>query len=282
MSLSSQSVSLDEETMSTSDYAFLIKLVYEHSRINLGTDKQSLVTARLNKRLRALDLPNYAAYCRHLKGPGANAEIPQLIDLISTNHTHFFREPRHFDYLTNVFLPKWQQQNKGRPFRLWSAASSSGEEPFTLAIVLAEFFGLDAPWQIEGTDISNRIVEQASQAIYSDDKLEPIPAELMRRHFQKGIGKFDGHSRVREALRARVNFRQLNLLQPRYPFAEPFDVIFCRNVMIYFDRQTQQQLVAQLASQLRSGGNLIVGHSESLNAIPHTLKQLQPTIYQKP
>jgi chemotaxis protein methyltransferase CheR len=274
--------SAPDTSISSSDYQFLTTLVYERSRINLGDDKQALVCARLNKRLRALNLPSYSAYCRHLKGPGAEAEIPLLIDLISTNHTHFFREPRHFDYLRETFLPAWRAKHRGRPFRLWSAASSSGEEPYTLALVLAEFFGPTEAWSIEGTDISNRIVEQAAQGIYANEKLAPVPPELLRKYFQKGIGQWEGHSRVKETLRSHLNFRQLNLLQPHYPFNEPFDVIFCRNVMIYFDRPTQQQLVAQLSANLRREGNLIVGHSESLNAIPHHLRQLQPTIYLKP
>lgn len=271
------------DTLADADYEFLRRLVYEHSRINLGPDKRALVSGRVAKRLRVLKIGGYHEYCQLLKTAAGVEELGNLVDVISTNHTHFFREEKHFDWLRSVLLPHWRLSNDGRePFRAWSAASSSGEEPYTLAIVLAEFFGLEGKWTIDATDISTRILDRAGQAIYDTEKLAPVPPELLRRYFQRGVGRFAGQFRVKEALRRRVSFQHLNLLQPQYPFAQRFHLIFCRNVMIYFDRPTQETLIAKLTEQLEPGGHLLVGHSESLSGVRHSLQQLQPAIYLKP
>ena len=268
------------------DYAFLRDLIYEHSRIHLGPDKKALVTSRLAKRLRALHLPDYHEYCRLLRSPAGAEEMRSLIDRISTNHTHFFREIKHFDFLRDRALPEWRKQTAGRRevFRLWSAASSSGEEPYSLAICLAEHLApaSSGAWQIDGTDISTRVLDLATQAVYSEDRLNDIPADWLHRYFQKGVGQWAGQFRVKDEVRQRVHFHHLNLLEPGYPFSQPFDVVFCRNVMIYFDRPTQEALVANLTQTLRPGGYLMVGHSESLNGIRHALKLVQPAIYRKP
>ena len=269
--------------MTDADYEFLRRLVYEHSRINLGHDKRALVSGRVAKRLRALKIPGYAEYCRRLKTAAGAEELGNLVDVISTNHTHFFREEKHFDWLRSVLLPQWRSAHRaGEPFRAWSAASSSGEEPFTLAIVLAEFFGLDGPWTIDATDISTRVLAKAEAAIYDAEKLAPVSPELLRRYFQRGTGQWEGSFRVREPLRRHVQFKHLNLLQPQYPFSRRFQLIFCRNVMIYFDRPTQETLIGKLTEQLEPGGHLLVGHSESLSGVRHSLRQLQPAIYHKP
>ena len=271
------------DALSEADYEFLRRTIYDLSRINLGPDKRALVSARVGKRLRALGVPSYREYCQNLRTASGAEELGNLVDAISTNHTHFFREESHFDFLRNQLLPQRQANPalRAEPLRLWSAACSSGEEPFTLAIVLAEFFQGTAPWHIEATDISTRILARAEAAIYDEAKVEPVPRELLRRYFQRGGGEWAGHFRVKEALRERITFRHLNLLQPDYPFHSRFHVIFCRNVMIYFDRPTQEKLVAKFTDQLEPGGHLIVGHSESLGNIRHKLRLLQPTIYQK-
>jgi len=271
------------DTLSDADYEFLRRLIYEHSRINLGHDKRALVSARVAKRLRALKINSYHEYCQRLKLEPGNEELGHLVDVISTNHTHFFREEKHFDWLRSVQLPQWRLgHNENETFRAWSAASSSGEEPYTLAIVLAEFFGLEGKWTIDATDISTRILDRAGQAIYDAEKLAPVRPELLRRYFQRGVGQWEGSFRVREALREHVRFQHLNLLQSQYPFSQRFQLIFCRNVMIYFDRPTQETLIGKLTEQLEPGGHLLVGHSESLSGIHHSLRQLQPAIYLKP
>ena len=271
------------DTLTDADYEFLRRLVYEHSRINLGSDKRALVSARVAKRLRALKIGSYHDYCQRLKTEPGGDELGHLVDVISTNHTHFFREEKHFDWLRSVLLPQWSLCHNARDaFRAWSAASSSGEEPYTLAIVLAEFFGLEGNWTIDATDISTRVLARAGQAIYDAEKLAPVPPELLRRYFQRGVGQWEGSFRVREPLRQHVRFQHLNLFQPQYPFNQRFQLIFCRNVMIYFDRPTQETLIGKLTEQLEPGGHLLVGHSESLSGIRHSLRQLQPAIYLKP
>ena len=273
-----------EIKLSKECYQFLAKVVYDHSRIQLGPDKQPLVSGRLNKRLRELNLPSYEAYCELLRGPAGQAEMSPLVDLISTNHTHFFREVQHMDFLRQTAIPEWCARiGPKEPFRVWSAASSSGEEPYTIAIVLAEYFRTHPQhsWQIEGTDISTRILEHAKNGIYSKDRVKLPDPQYLSRYFQNGTGDFAGYYRVKAELRNAIKFHHLNLLHSPYPVAKDQHVIFCRNVMIYFDQKTQQELVSKLTAQLAPGGYLIVGHSESLLSVKHTLKSVKPTIYQK-
>lgn len=265
-------------------YERLRRLVYEHSRINLGDKKLELVQSRLAKRLRALEVKSYEAYCDLVESKAGDAELEHLINAISTNHTFFFREAAHFDFMTHRVLPEFVASGAKHPFRLWSAASSSGEEAYTLAIVLSEFSRQRQKlgWSIECTDISSRILESASRAIYPHERLQKIERETLRRYFQKGQNKWEGFFRVKAELRNQVHFQRLNLLKPPYPFNQPFEVIFCRNVMIYFDRPTQEELVGHLSQFLVPGGYLMIGHSESLTGIDHKLHTVQPAIYQKP
>lgn len=268
------------------DFEFLCRLIYERSRIRLGPDKRTLVASRLAKRLRQLQLPDYHEYCELLRSPAGEEELRFLIDRISTNHTHFFREIKHFDFLREKVLPAWRAGSGGRGdvFRLWSAACSSGEEPYSLAILLADHLapaGAGA-WRIEASDISTRVLDLAERGIYEHDKLGGVSPDQMRRHFQKGVRDWEGHFRIKEELRRNIGFHHLNLLEAAYPFSQKFTVIFCRNVMIYFDRPTQETLVGHLAERLLPGGWLMTGHSESLNGIKHPLRLVQPAIYQKP
>jgi len=266
------------------EYDFICKLVYEHSRINLGEGKKELVTARLGKRLRILGLDSYSEYCQLLKGAEGEDELVHLIDSISTNHTFFFREPKHFEFMQTTVFPTMASKNENGTFRVWSAASSSGEEPYTLAIVLSEYFAHLSSWKwhLDATDISTKILAKAREGVYSEDRIREVQPDMMKRYFQKGVGKWDGYFRVKEDLRSKVKFHHMNLLQPSYPFNEKFHLIFCRNVMIYFDRPTQEQLVKKLTDCLVPGGYLMVGHSESLTGIHHTLKTIKPAIYKKP
>lgn len=274
-----------EMQLAEADYDFICRLVYEKSRISLGRDKKILVTSRLAKRLRQLKLDGYHQYCELLRSPAGGEELRNLIDRISTNHTHFFRETKHFDFLREKLLPQWQAdpRSRGSVFRVWSAASSTGEEPYTIAIHLAENLGPAeaGAWEIEATDISTRVLDIARKGVYDADRLSSMSHDLVRRHFQKGMGEWEGQFRIKNDLRGRVQFHHLNLLEPPYPFTQPFQVIFCRNVMIYFDRPTQEALVSHLAEKLVPGGYLFVGHSESLSGIKHSLKLVQPAVYLK-
>ena len=281
MELKTDAIQLEDR-----DFDFLCRLIYERSRIRLGPDKKTLVTSRLAKRLRQLQLPDYHEYCQVLRSPAGEEELSFLIDRISTNHTHFFREMKHFDFLREKLLPQWRAAltTKKGNFQVWSAACSSGEEPYSLAIHLAEHLAPTGSktWQIEASDISTRVLEIAGRGIYDGEKLGGISPDLLHRHFQKGVNDRHGQFRVKDLLRQRVGFHQLNLLENNYPFARPFDVVFCRNVMIYFDRPTQEALIGHLAERLVPGGHLMVGHSESLSGIKHSLRLVQPAIYLKP
>jgi chemotaxis protein methyltransferase CheR len=270
--------------MRESEFDFIRSLVYERSRINLGPDKRELVSARLGKRLRATNLTTVGEYCTLLRSAGAEQELANLIDVISTNHTFFFREGAHFDFLRAQAVPEMSARagaERWQRFNVWSAASSSGEETYSIAMTLASCL-TNWPWHVEGTDISHRILEKAQAAIYRDETVNRLPPEIVRAHFQRGFGPQEGTYRVRSALRDHVTFRQLNLLEGEPPFKEPFQVIFCRNVMIYFDRATQEELVARLTRRLVPGGYLFVGHAESLTAVRHSLKSIRPSIYQRP
>jgi chemotaxis protein methyltransferase CheR len=272
--------------LSDRDFHFLRQLIYEQSRIHLTHDKKVLVASRLAKRLRHLQLPNYHAYCQLLRSSAGEEELHCLIDRISTHHTYFFREMKHFDFLRDVVLPRWRDAagDRSEQFHVWSAACSSGDEPYSMAIHLAEHL---APadsnaWRIEASDVSIRVLDIASQGIYDADRLAGVRPEWLCRYFQKGVSDWEGHFRVKKELRRQVRFHHLNLLDASYPFVTPFQVVFCRNVMIYFDRPTQETLVNYLAERLSPGGYLMVGHSESLSGIKHPLRLVQPAIYMKP
>lgn len=273
-------------TIAAEEYEFIRRLVYEQSRINLGSDKLELVRSRVQKRLRALGLNDFEAYCRLLDSPAGEEELTSLLDVISTNVTEFFREWRHFEFLRDVALPDWQKQAKGGgqdTFSVWSAACSSGEEPYSIAIFLSEFFR-NSPslrWQIQATDISTRMLAAAKQGVYRSERIKMPTPEWLRAYFQKGVGEWEGNYRIKSSLRERISFDHLNLMDWPYPFKAKFNLILCRNVMIYFDRQTQEQLIPRLAEQLLPGGYLFVGHSESLVGIEHGLKTMKPSIYQR-
>lgn len=269
--------------MRDSEFEFIRSLVYERSRINLTPDKRQLVTARLSQRLRATQTKTLADYCRMLKAPNATEELANLIDVISTNHTFFFREAVHFDFLREHIVPEMLARARGEGwsrFYVWSAASSSGEEPYSIAMTLAESL-TRWDWHIEATDISRVVLEQGKSGIYLKDAVSRLNREVVRRHFQRGFGPQEGKYRVKAALRHRVSFQQLNLLDREPPFEEQFQVIFCRNVMIYFDRSTQEELVARLTRRLVPGGYLLVGHSESLTGLNHGLRIVRPATYQR-
>jgi len=271
-----------------SDYEFIRKLVYERSRINLGNDKRELVTARLNKRLRATNIASISDYCRFLQSKENADELANLIAVISTNPTYFFREEEHFKYLNQHALPELLQRRTAEHWpslNVWSAASSSGEEPYTIAITLAEFFKrnrTDWRWRIEATDISHRILQKARIGVYKEEALQKMPKEMITAYFQKGFGPQEGNYRVRAEIAESVTFRQRILLESEPPGTDPFQIIFCRNVMIYFDHPTQTELVNRLARRLVPGGYLLVGHSESLTAIKHSLQMVKPAVYRRP
>lgn len=274
-----------EKLLSGKTFQTISELVYRHSRICLGPDKQALVANRLRKRLLALDIESFEDYCRVLHSPQGSEEVEELVDLISTNHTRFYREPEHFAFLTHRALSELVKPLLAAraPLRLWSAAASSGEEPFTMAIAVAEYLrehpGLE--WEIMATDISHRMLAIARRGIYSMDSVKPVPLELLKRYFQKGVGARTGVCRVKPELCKHLRFERVNLFQERLPVPANQHVIFCRNVMIYFDLPSRALVVQRLARHLAPGGYLVVGHSESLMGIPHSLQPVQQGVFQK-
>jgi chemotaxis protein methyltransferase CheR len=272
--------------MRDSEFEFIRALVYERSRISLDDRKRELVAARLAKRVRATGLEAMSDYCRLLRSPDHEEERARLIDAISTNHTFFFREYAHFELLRDRIIPEMTARARAERwtrFEAWSAACSSGEEPYSIGMTLADrLSGTAWPWQIEATDISHRMLEAAERAIYREDAVDSHTPAWALPYFQQGFGPQQGKYRVRSDVRERVNFRHLNLLEGAPPCAAPVQLIFCRNVMIYFDQPTQEELIAKLTGCLVPGGYLIVGHSEGLTGISHRLQLVQPSVYRRP
>jgi len=272
--------------LSAQSYAFLADLIHERSRIQLGSDRQALVAGRLAQRLRNLRISTFDDYCALLESPAGAEEIESLIDLISTNHTHFFREPSHFEILSRHVLPRlaagWTAAR--RPLQVWCAAASSGEEPYSLAVVLAEFCrtATPLPWRIHASDISRRMLDRCRAGIYEAEKVRLPHDDLLPRYFQRGFGERDGYYRVKPELRGSVAVQHVNLFQPSYPLPGDLDVIFCRNVMIYFDAASRQELIERLSAMLAPGGHLFIGHAESLMGLRHGLKSAWPSVYVRP
>jgi chemotaxis protein methyltransferase CheR len=273
------------ENISNADFGRLRSLIYAQSGINLSLEKKTMLELRIRQRLRSLSLDSYSDYCRYLFGAhGQKEEIVHLIDVVTTNKTDFFREPDHFEYLSQKALPDLMARNEsGRPLLIWSAGCSTGEEAYTLAIVLSEFaearFGFH--FQILATDISTKVLEKAALGVFSVDVARPVPSELRRKYFMRGRDPNSKLLRIVPELRRLVEFRRLNFMDADFGLAQKVDVFFCRNVIIYFDRSTQQRILQKLTAQLVTGGYAFVGHSESLHDMDLPLTPVAPALYRK-
>jgi len=273
------------ESLSAHDFERLCALIYDTCGIHLGPEKKTMLEIRLKRRLRDLETSSIAAYCDYLFGPGGKAnELVHLIDAVTTNKTDFFRESGHFDYLVAKALPELAARNgAARRSLVWSAGCSSGEEPYTLAIVLSEY-GQTCPgfrFQILATDICTKVLSKASLAVYKADTIAPIPVPLRRKYFLRSRDPESGLHRVAPELRALVEFRRLNFMDADFGLPEMAEIIFCRNVIIYFDRPTQARLLARLCRQLAPGGYFFAGHSESLQGMDLPLEPVGTSIYRK-
>jgi len=274
-----------KQLMTDEDFGKLSTFVYEELGIKMPYVKKIMLQSRLQKRLADLKIRSFKEYIEFVfSKEGQQDEIFRMIDLITTNKTDFFRESSHFDYLTTTVLPEFcsGKQNK-KTIRIWSAGCSSGEEPYTIAIVLREFFQNhpDTDFEIFATDISIRILQKAATAIYPEDRTTVIPLSLIRKYFLKSKDQTNKTVRLVPEIRSRVTFHRLNFMDQYYAVEKEFDIIFCRNVLIYFDRETQQQVITKLASKLRSNGIFFLGHSESITNMKVPLRQIKPTIFQK-
>lgn len=264
--------------LSHNQFMEISRLVHKRCGISLKSGKEALVRARLMKRLRALEISNIQDYLKLIGSEQGNSEIHTLIDVMTTNKTSFFREAAHFDYLAEVILPEINASQ----LRFWSAACSSGEEPYTLAMVLREnIASIDQKdVLILATDISTRMLDTAREGIYSQERMDGVPKSSIHKYFECCPHGGEKRYRVSPAIRRLVRLAPLNLMQP-WPMKGRFNVIFCRNVMIYFDRPTQQQLVNRFYDLLLPGGYLFVGHSEGLSGVRHSFQYTKPAIYKK-
>jgi chemotaxis protein methyltransferase CheR len=267
-------------TYQISDHEFhsFQQLIYDIAGISLSDAKKILLTGRLAKRLNALGLGTYTQYFRYVTQDENREELQFMVDLLTTNETYFFREPQHFDFLKTQILPRVQP---GQAFRLWSAASSNGAEAYSAAMVLADQLGERCNWDVFGSDISNSVLERARRGHYPMEEAARIPPAYLKKYCLKGTRNQAGTFMIDGELRRRVRFEQVNLITENMRKPGEFDVIFLRNVMIYFDMPTKKRVIENLIPCLKRGGTLIVGHAESLNGVTTTLAQLKPTIYQR-
>jgi len=271
--------------MTDSEFNQLSSFIYQEYGIKMPPAKKVMLQSRLQKRLRELNILTFRDYIKFLfSDKGQSDELIHMIDVVSTNKTDFFREPSHFEFMKNDLLPEWHTRKMIRyPMKIWSAGCSSGEEPYTMAIVLSEFQlhnpGFD--FSIWGSDISSRMLFKAADAIYADDRITGIPLDIKKRYFLKSKDPNVKTVRIIPQLRSKVNFCRLNFMDNYYEIQETFDIVFCRNVLIYFDRQTQEKVIAKLCSKLRVGGIFFLGHSESILNMNLPLQQIKPTIFKR-
>jgi chemotaxis protein methyltransferase CheR len=272
-------------SISAKDYARLCDLIYAEAGIHLNLEKKTMLEARVNRRLKILDIPTYSHYCDYLFGHnGLKDEISHLIDVVTTNKTDFFREPKHFEYLTAKALPELASRDRsGRPLLIWSAGCSTGEEPYTLAIVLSEY-ALTHPgfrFRILATDISTIVLAKADRGVFTTDVVAPVPSTLKLKYFMRSKDRASNQLRVTPELRRAIEFRRLNFMDADYGVTEKVDAIFCRNVIIYFDRPTQQRILNRLASHLHPAGYMFVGHAETLHDMNLPLIPVAPALYRR-
>ncbi len=276
---------MPELAFEENDFKKFSRYVYDVAGINLHDGKKELLKARLAKILREREFSSFREYYSRVINDTSGYELTLLLNALSTNLTYFFREPQHFDFLEKEVFPELarsRQSSKDKQLRLWSAGCSSGEEAYTMAMTAFEALGPSAEHQIEilATDLSTKVLAMARTGIYKQEKINKIPPKLGRRYFQKGRNRWKGYFRVKKEIREKVKFERLNLIE-EFQFDKPFDVIFCRNVMIYFDTPTRQMLVEKLYRTLAPGGYLFIGHSESLTGLRHSFKYIQPAIFKK-
>jgi len=271
--------------LSDKDFERFRSLVYEKCGINLHAGKKELVRARLGKRLRQTKFKKFSQYYNYLVEEDSGDELIEMLNAISTNLTSFFREPKHFDFLSSEVLPAYEAEfknDRNKSLRVWSAGCSSGEEPYSIAMQLCEYFDYASSWKIFilATDISTKVLSTAVSGVYHEAQTKNISSDILRKYFQRGHGKWEGHYRVKPFIRNMVEFKRLNLMES-FSFTQSFDIIFCRNVMIYFDKKGQQKVVNKFYQNLSKAGYLFIGHSESLMSTKHRFNYVRPTIYSK-
>jgi chemotaxis protein methyltransferase CheR len=274
-----------EETISNADFGRLRSLIYAQSGINLNVEKKTMLELRIKRRLKSLELASFSEYCEYLfDHQGQKEEMIHFLDVVTTNKTDFFRESEHFDYLAQKALPELMARyGRERKIVVWSAGCSSGEEPYTLAMVMSEFALANPGFQFKilATDISTTVLAKAKMGVYPEDIVKPVAFDLRRKYFMRSRDRGSDLMRVVPELRQLVDFRRLNFKDADYGIAEKVDVIFCRNVIIYFDRPTQEQILQKLTRHLVPGGYAFVGHSETLHGMDLPLVPIAPALYRR-
>ncbi|MCC7496802.1 MAG: protein-glutamate O-methyltransferase CheR [Bryobacterales bacterium] len=272
------------ETLSEREFEHVCALARRQFGLDLRRGKESLVSARLGKKMREANCKSFQEYFRYVSRDPSGQALVNLIDALTTNHTSFLREPRHFDFLRKVALERMSARER---LDIWSAACSTGEEPYSICFHLLEearkqpFQSAEGAVRVLASDISTRVLSTARQGIYAEERVQGLDEEWKRRYLLRGHGPQAGSYRIKPAVARLVEFRRLNLIE-KLTLDRRFQVIFCRNVMIYFDKPTQEKVVSQLAGYLEPGGYLLVGHAESLTGISHSLEYVHPAIYRKP
>ena len=274
-------------TLSDEEFLLFRELIHKVSGISLSDHKRELIVSRLTKRLRALKLGGFSEYYDFLtQDPRGSEEMGQLVNRMTTNKTDFYREPHHFEYLSEIVLPELVAEKEARGdrrLRAWSAASSTGEEPYTLAITLSEYFEDHPDWEIKilASDLDTEVLNYAHQGRYPVERLAPVPKSILHKYFHQVSGPPAPVYQVNHRLRQMLTLKRINLHQSTFPFKEPLDFIFCRNVMIYFDMDGKISLLKKFHKVLRTNGHIFVGHSESLMMVKDIFRYCQSTIYRK-
>lgn len=270
------------DQISARNFERLARYIYDYSGIKMPSSKRTMLEGRLRRRLRQTEHDTFDAYCDYLfKDDGLESESVYLIDAVTTNKTDFYREPRHFDYMTSHVLPELKAAGLRR-IRAWSAACSTGAEPYTMAMVMQKFADENGgpDYQILGTDLSTEVLETALRGVYPNEMLTPVPADA-RRWIMDAKDRTRREGRIHPSLRAKLSLARLNLMDDAYSAGDPFDMIMCRNVMIYFDKETQAKVLKRLCDRLKRGGYLFIGHSESITGIELPLVTVANTIFRK-
>ena len=272
------------QNLSEVDFRRLALFIEGELGIRMPDTKRIMLESRLQKRLRRLGIANFGAYVDFVfSGKGGETELINMIDAVTTNKTDFFREADHFEYLTDTIVPAAAKDGSGvsRPFLLWSAGCSTGEEPYTIAMVLEERRLLEPrfDYRIFASDLSTQVLDKAREAVYEESRVEIVPLTFKKRYMLKSKDKESGLVRMKPAIRARVSFERVNFMDDAYPVAKALDVVFCRNVIIYFERRVQESILRKLCAHIRPGGWLFLGHSETLTGMDLPLRGVAPTIY---
>jgi chemotaxis protein methyltransferase CheR len=269
------------QKLNKNDFTKLKNFIENQCGIKLSENKKNMVEGRLRKRIRALGMSGYHEYLDYVFTTGCEEEQMHLVDVITTNKTDFFREINHFNMLSNKVLPYFASKGMGSSYTLnvWSSASSTGEEPYTLAMVLAEYFGVDGNFTVYATDINTNVLQTGKKAVYTAEKAEDIPFDYKKKYMMRSVDRTKKLVRFKPEIRDKVKFARNNLKEEQYVIPCKMDIIFCRNVIIYFDQPTQETILRRICSYLKPGGFLFMGHSESIHGIELPITTYAPTVY---